>query len=216
MDFSYLLEPYNKLTARADQAFKQVQRAFPDCVKCEPHCSDCCHAFFGLFLIEAVFLKHDFDQLGKKERSAALKRCDEADKKLEALERTLKEFKNDPQMSAYSMSKARIRCPLLDDNHNCVLYPFRPITCRAYGIPTVIQGKARVCNKAAFLKGKSYPAFDLDGIYRELYSLSKELLNRAGQDNNQRASLLISVSKIIKTPVEELIYDGPVKSYRSD
>ena len=216
MDFTYLFQPYEHLVTKTDQSFQSIEKEHSTCIKCKRHCSDCCHAVFGLFLIEAVFLKHDFDKLEHEVKKAALLRSDKADKSLEELEKKVKVFQNDPQMTAYSLARERIRCPLLDDNHNCVLYPFRPITCRAYGIPTVIQGKARVCNKAAFLKGKSYPAFDLDGIYRELYSLSKELLNRAGQDNNQRASLLISVSKIIKTPVEELIYDGPVKSDRSD
>ena len=207
MDFSYLLEPYDNLTAKADQAFKRVQKAFPDCVKCEPHCADCCHAVFGLFLIEAVFLKHDFDQLGEKERTAVLKRGDEADRELEALERTLREFENDPQMCSYAMAKARIRCPLLSDNNDCSLYLYRPITCRVYGIPTVVNGTVRVCGKSGFEKRKQYPVFDLDGTYKELYALSQEVLKKAdNEDVEKKASLLISISKIIKTPVEDLIH----------
>jgi len=205
MDFSYLLEPYDDQVQKTDQAFQRISEEFPECVQCKPHCADCCHAVFGLFLIEAVFLKQDFDKLGEKERAAAINRADEAKRELDVLERTLKAFEDDPQMQAYSIAKARIRCPLLTDNNECILYPYRPITCRVYGIPTMIQGVPRVCGKAGFKKEQSYPTFNLDGVHRELFELSKKLLERAGEEDLERAALLISVSKVIKTPVEELL-----------
>ncbi|MCD6295566.1 MAG: hypothetical protein J7M30_00235, partial [Deltaproteobacteria bacterium] len=76
------------------------------------------------------------------------------------------------------------------------------------GIPTSIQGKARVCGKAGFKKGESYPAFDLDGVYKKLYSLSKELLEGAGRRDFEKASFLISVSKAIRTSPKDLINEG--------
>jgi hypothetical protein len=103
------------------------------------------------------------------------------------------------------LSKERVRCPLLNQKEECIIYPHRPITCRVYGIPTAIQGQARVCGKAAFEKGESYPTFDLDACYKELYRLSKELLVQMGQSDMEKASLLISVSKVLKTPLEEII-----------
>ena len=205
MDFSYLFEPYDSIVTKADYAFQRMEGEFSECIKCQPHCSDCCHAVFGLFLIEAVFLKRDFDQLDKEEREAALKSCHEADKAIEKLERTLKEFENDHQMRAYSMARARIRCPLLNDDDECILYLYRPITCRVYGIPTMIQGMPRVCGKAGFKKEVSYPTFNLGAIHRELYQLSVQLLEDAGGKDPERASLLISVSKAINTPLEDLI-----------
>lgn len=208
MDFSYLFEPYDNLVTRADQAFQRMESEFSECIKCELHCSDCCHAVFGLFLVEAVFLKRDFDQLDEDEKKTALKRGDEADKELEKLEKMLKTFEDDPQMSAYSMAKARIRCPLLNDSNECILYSYRPITCRVYGIPTMVQGVPRVCGKAGFQKNQTYPTFNLDGVHRELYQLSAELLGKAEGKDPERASLLLSVSKAIKTPVDELICEN--------
>ncbi len=208
MDFSYLLEPYDDLVAKADQGFQRIESEFAECVKCEPHCADCCHAVFGLFLIEAVFLKLDFDKLDEDKKMAALKRADEAAREFEVLERTMKEFEGDPQMSAYSMARARIRCPLLDDNNECILYPHRPTTCRVYGIPTMIQGAPRVCGKAGFKKDQSYPTFNIDGAHHELHDLSKNLLEGAGEDT-EKALHLHSIAKVIKTPVEELIGEIP-------
>jgi Fe-S-cluster containining protein len=205
MDFSYLFDPYNSIVSRADEAFHQVKEAFPSCVRCEPHCADCCHAVFGLFLIEAAFLKRDFDQLDETERAAALKRGRDADQALVKLEETLRSFRDDPQMISYSLARARIRCPLLNDQNECILYPYRPITCRVYGVPTRVRGVSRVCGKARFKKGDKYPVFDLDDAHRELHQLSRELVERADGKDPERATLLLSVSKVIKTPFEELM-----------
>ena len=210
MDFSYLFEPYDRLVSRADKSFERMAGEYPGCIACKPGCADCCHAVFGLFLIEAVFLKHDFDRLGEKEKEAALERGIEAEKELKTLERTLKEFKDDPQMSTYSMARARIRCPLLNDDDACILYPYRPITCRIYGIPTMIQRVPRICGGTGFKKNQAYPIFNMDGVQKELFQLSKDLLVNIKNDSaDERASLLISIPKIIKTAVEDLVNENP-------
>lgn len=200
---------YELLVDGADRAFRKMERDYSACIRCEPHCSDCCYAVFGLFLIEAAYIQQCFNQLDKWVKREALLRCSEADRDLRRLQGKLRAHENDPQMRAYALARERMRCPLLDDNLECVLYTCRPITCRVYGIPTAIQGKARVCGKAGFIKGETYPIFDLDGVYRDLFSLSKELLRDAGHGDLDRASLLISVSKAISTPLEALINESP-------
>jgi Fe-S-cluster containining protein len=210
MDFSYLFEPYDRQVSLADKSFERISGEYPDCMACKPGCADCCHAVFGLFLVEAVFLKNDFDQLGEKEKADALKRGLAAEKDLKTLERTLEEFKDDPRMSAYAMAKTRIRCPLLDDDNACILYPYRPITCRVYGIPTMVQGIPRICGTSGFQKDEAYPFFNVNGVQKELLQLSKDLLENAKIDAaEERASLLISIPKIIKTTVEELVNENP-------
>lgn len=209
MDFSYLFEPYDTLISQADMAFNRMKTEFPECIRCGPHCSDCCHAVFGLFLVEAAFLKHDFDRLDGAEKEAALRRSIEADRETSALERTLQEFEDDPEMRTYTMARARIRCPLLNDQDECILYDYRPVTCRVYGIPTMVRGTPRVCGKSGFKNGVEYPIFNLDGVQRELYRLSGELVTRAGGEPSDKASLLFSVSKVIQTPAETLINETP-------
>ncbi len=206
MSITHLLQRYELLVAKADQAFQKMKKEFPECIKCKPRCSDCCHALFGLFLIEAVYLKRNFDKLGRKERRAAVLRGKKADNDLEKLEKRLQSQDVNPRTTNYPLERERIRCPLLGDNEECVLYPHRPITCRVYGIPTAIQGKAHVCGKAGFKSGKTYPIFDLDRAYQELYLLSGELLKEAGRSDPEKASLLISVSKAIETPLEDIIH----------
>ena len=108
-----------------------------------------------------------------------------------------------------ALARERLRCPLLDDNEDCVLYRHRPITCRVYGIPTAVHRKVRACGKNRFEKGQTYPVFDLDGTYRDLYVLSTELLKAEGQEDLEKASLLLSVSAALQTPRERLLSDPP-------
>ena len=203
-----LFKQYEELVNKADQAFQKMGQEYGSCIKCKRQCSDCCNAIFGLFLIEIAFIQHHFSRLDGMVRQEVIVRADKAAEDLKKIEEKLQAYDDDPQMKSYALSKERLRCPLLDVNQECTLYPFRPITCRVYGIPTAVQGKARVCGGGAFKKGESYPTFDLDGAYRTLYQLSKDLLAKAGLNNMEQASLLLSVSKAIKTPLKDLMQES--------
>ncbi|MCD6261671.1 MAG: YkgJ family cysteine cluster protein [Deltaproteobacteria bacterium] len=208
MDFTYLYEPYEDLVKKADEVFAEVKKQYPECVTCQPHCADCCHAVFGLFLIEAVFLRIFFDRLDDTEKEDVLSRAKLAEQQMEQLNKKLNLLKDDDEKMTYLMASEKIRCPLLNDSNECILYAHRPITCRVYGIPVAIQEKAHICPKAQFQKGQDYPFFNLDIVYRELYSLSKELLKQVESRDINDASLLVSVAHVVKTPVDRLINEG--------
>ncbi|GBF35693.1 glutamate synthase large chain [Desulfocucumis palustris] len=200
-----LFQAYESLVAKAESSFQGMEKEYGDCIKCKIQCSDCCHSIFGLFSIESAYLSHHFSRLDRKLRREILSRCEKTDRELLELEKRLKEAHGEDQQALLSaIARERVRCPLLNDENKCSMYQHRPITCRVYGMPTVIGGKMHACWKAGFERGKQYPAFDLDGMYRELYGLSKEFLARAGNMDEERASLLLSVSKSVSTPLEEL------------
>lgn len=206
MIFPDLFAEYKTLVDKADMAFKKMEGEYGHLIPCRIHCCDCCYAIFGLFLIEAIFLNYFFNNLNRKERREAIIRSEKTDAKMLQVKSKLNEtFPDDPRMQIYGLGKQRARCPLLDDKDECILYEHRPITCRLYGIPISIDGKASVCGKTGFKKGVEYPTFDLDKVYKELYSLSKQLLQQSGCQNLGKATLLISVSKAIKTPLTNLI-----------
>lgn len=66
----------------------------------------------------------------------------------------------------------RMRCPLLGDDGLCELYDARPITCRLYGIPTVIGNQGHVCGFSGFKEGMKYPTVKLDKIQNALQDMS--------------------------------------------
>lgn len=202
---------YELLVDKAESFFQGVEKEYGQCIKCELHCSECCNAVFGLFIIEAAYIREHFEHIDDVQKGLALERAKAADHDLESLYKKLNAFEDDPTMQAYTMARERIRCPLLDDQDECILYHRRPITCRVYGIPTKVQGKSRVCGKSGFKEGKNYPIFSLDGIYRDMFLLSKEMLDEAGIDSDDKAALLLSISKVIQIPLNDLI-EGDFKS----
>jgi Fe-S-cluster containining protein len=209
MKAAALFHSYELLVDKAEAAFHETAVSYGRCVTCRRHCSDCCHAIFGLFLIEASYLQGHFARLSDPQKQDVLRRCRQADEKLEELKQRFQSEGPDSQGAINALARERIQCPLLDENQDCVLYRFRPITCRVYGIPTAVQGKARVCGKTHFEKGQSYPVFDLDGAYRDFHLLSMGLMKGEGHQDLEKASLLISVSTALKTPRDRLLLDLP-------
>ena len=200
-----LFKRYESLVNGSDRAFQRMAKDYVHEIKCKRGCSDCCHAVFGLFLVEAFSLKESFDALDRKERRKILARCDKAERDLQRMQEKHKSSIHEGGDAADVLGKERLSCPLLSDRAVCLLYFHRPITCRVYGIPTAIRGKARVCRQGGFKEGTSYPAFNLDHVQKELYLLSRELLARHGTADPEKASLLISVSTALKTPLEDII-----------
>ncbi|MFZ5776400.1 MAG: YkgJ family cysteine cluster protein [Thermodesulfobacteriota bacterium] len=152
------------LFATIDQAFAQVAADHQEEVRCGRGCDDCCHAVFDVSLVEAVAVRQAFDRLDEAAREAVRQ---EAVKALAAWQALL--------AAKTDLAVARIRCPLLDDAGSCRCYAARPVNCRTYGIPTVIQGKAHVCGLSGFEPGKSYPVIRLEAIQQALYGLSCQL-----------------------------------------
>lgn len=206
-DYKDLYEAYEALVTRADRAFEVLQGGkHGECVKCEIQCADCCNSVFGLFPIEALYLNHHFNLLDEQIKQEIMLKGEQTDQELLAIQNKLQDM--EPQQKAAALARERVSCPLLNSEQKCSLYPHRPITCRVYGIPTVISGQVHSCGKAGFEKGLSYPAFNLDVVYRELYRLSGALLEAGGvSEPTEQAGLLLSVPKAIKTPAEELIKD---------
>ncbi len=201
-DFSKLFQKYEQLLSEVDNVFKRVQGTYADCVRCRINCTECCHAVFELFPIEAIYLNTLFNQhLKRKQRREVLRRAEKA-----FLEQgKFKERPQDGKGELLWIAEARIRCPLLSDQGHCLLYEFRPITCRLYGIPTAIRGKGHTCPKSGFKKGVVYPTVNLDLIHERLYVLSVELI---GLDDYQPASVaarkLVPVSLALKEDVREV------------
>ncbi|MGO0121660.1 YkgJ family cysteine cluster protein [Desulfothermobacter acidiphilus] len=191
---------YEELVEWADLIFARAQEQMGSRIKCQVGCTDCCYAVFGLFPVEAVYLREKFADLPVEEQQAALARAAVAEEQLRELERKLARHQSDPSMQGRIMARERVRCPLLNNEGQCVLYPFRPLTCRVYGMPVTIQGRAQVCWKADFEAGERYQAFNLDTAYRQLYHLSLELLG-----DEERAGLLLSLPLVLRVSVEDLL-----------
>lgn len=175
-----IFQKYLALRNEADAIFAHMAEKFPKCVTCKPGCSDCCSALFDLSIVEAMFLNKMFNEAfgSGRERSDILEKAATVDRSLARLKKDMfRAEKNgaSPERIITEAGTQKSRCPLLNANEECVLYESRPITCRLYGIPQAIGGKASVCGFSGFEPGENYPSVQMAKIQGRLESLSAEI-----------------------------------------
>ena len=205
-----LFSEYSTIARKADLLFKSIQEKYPMSVKCRVRCCDCCHAIFGVFPIEAAYINHHFNRLERKARRDVLRRAEKAEAEMLKAKDTLKVFEDDPKMKVFGLGKQRVRCPLLQDSEECVLYENRPIICRVYGVPYSLKKDKKelsyVCGMSDFEEKVSYPAVKLDNIYQELVRLSTDLLTEAGYLNPAaKANLMLPLERVVRMPFEDIM-----------
>lgn len=215
MNLEPYFEKYKALVAQVEAVFEKVQHEYNECVACKAGCADCCHALFDLTLIEAMFIKSQFDKIIPQEaRKEVIDRANDADRKVYKLKRKAsKEFQDGRSETEIleEMAVQRVQCPLLDSEDRCELYESRPITCRLYGIPTVIGDKAHTCGISGFKEGTQYPTVKLDAIQRKLYEISFELAQEIKSHYPKLAEVLVPLSMALLTE-----YDGEYLGIKQD
>lgn len=207
MDLKLIFEQYEALVQQVDAVFEQVKQQYPQGVICKVGCSDCCYALFDLSLVEALYIKTKFDALFKgDERNAILERANTADRETYKIKRTAYKDhtagKTEEQILE-DIALKRVRCPVLREDNQCALYEVRPLTCRLYGIPTVVGGKATTCGMSGFNQGESYPTVRLDAIYQKLYEISFALAQQIRSRYPKLAEMLVPLSMVLLTDYTE-------------
>jgi Fe-S-cluster containining protein len=207
IDFRPYFEKYRTIVKQADELFERVQKEYPECVTCKIKCADCCHALFDLTLIEAIYINYQFKKIiqGKEKRSI-IEKADRADRKTHVIKKRAYDSKKAGKEETeilMDIAAERVRCPLLNDDEQCDLYEYRPITCRLYGIPTSIGGRSHTCGKSGFVEGKPYPAVNLDAIQKRLYDISNEFVREIKTKYVKMADMLVPLSMAILTDFDE-------------
>ena len=189
-----MLNDLDKLFVAIDQAFEAVRQAHPEAIACGKGCADCCRAVFDVSLVEAVNLQAQLQRLEPTVREEIAVAAQEARQAWEQI----MDSGSDPAV-------ARIRCPLLDGQGCCLCYEARPVNCRTYGIPTVIEGKGHVCGHSGFEPGASSPTVNLASLQRRLHDLSVRL---AGEEKG--ASRWPIASVILEPLAFGAFAEGPI------
>ena len=204
-----IFSKYTFLVRQADHLFHTIQERYPLSVTCRIHCCDCCHAIFGVFPVEAAYISQHFNRLERRMRRDVLRRAEKAESEILRAKDTLKVFEDKPEMKVYGLGKQRVRCPLLTEREECILYEKRPIICHIYGVPYSLKAgkkeKSYVCGFSDFQEKVTYPTVKLDKIYQELCQLSKKLLTEAGSVHPENAHLMLPLSRVLRMPFEEIM-----------
>ena len=137
-----ILGEYRELLADVDQWFSRCMARSGERIRCAAGCSECCRGLFDITLIDAALLRQGFNQLDDATREQVLDRCRE---RLAGLQHLWPDFAH-PYLLNYRPEEEwellmpdddETPCPLLGEDGRCLVYDFRPMTCRLHGLPLV-------------------------------------------------------------------------------
>jgi Fe-S-cluster containining protein len=191
-----------ELVARADRLFDTIAHTHGDLMACKAGCDDCCNVYFRVTLIEAFVINQAFKQnVSDGFRSRAISRADQVEPLFRQADELIS-LPNQKQVAIDTASRIKIRCPLNED-HACILYEYRPITCRLYGTPQKMAGKVVSCPKNGFLPGSKYTTVDIDDMQKRLTRYSRDLLVDLLGVNPRPPGPLYLISDVIRTTFDK-------------
>ncbi len=206
-DYSPYFKKYRVLVQAADQVFAVMSKKYPELVKCNIGCSDCCHALFDLTLIEAIYVNHQFNKKFEGvDKQKILEKANKLDRAIYRIKRKAYQALRSGQQEGEilkDLASENVPCPLLNDQDQCDLYEYRPLTCRFYGVPVAIGGEAHICGKTGFLAGQPYPTVKLDAIHRQLQEITAALVRDINTRYIKLADLLVPLSMALLTVYDE-------------
>ena len=136
-----LLDDYRALLAEADRWFARCQQVLPEEISCSAGCTGCCRGLFDITLLDAALLRDGFERLPAPLQEAPRVK---AATRLAALQSDWPGFGPPwilnllPDTLWTEMPEDdSTPCPLLGADGGCLVYAYRPLTCRLHGLPQV-------------------------------------------------------------------------------
>lgn len=134
------LKAYEQLLQHIDAWFAAACDRFPEHIQCGSGCPGCCRGLFDITILDGALLQHGFKQLPVNIRTEVLQK---AQLKLEQLQLTWPELappyilnlRPEEEWEELMPDDDETPCPLLDRDGRCLVYPYRPMTCRLHGLP---------------------------------------------------------------------------------
>ncbi len=137
--FEHIITSYGLLAQKVDDWFQRCCSNQPEAIACKRGCSDCCRGLFDITILDAALLSKGVVGLGPAVREPL---AFKARSRLEALKLVLPEFSFPWLLNRFSEEYVTNQlidddapCIFLNDAGECIVYDFRPLTCRLHGIP---------------------------------------------------------------------------------
>lgn len=142
MKMDLILQKYGALLGKVDTWFAGCARKHPSAISCLTGCSDCCRGLFDITLLDALYLKMGFDRLDEGTRDHV---TDKAKSRLLSLQALWPDFevpyilnyRPEEEWEILMPEDDETPCPLLGKGGTCMVYDFRPMTCRLHGLPLI-------------------------------------------------------------------------------
>lgn len=117
-------------------------------VRCRIGCTECCIGPFDITALDAWRLRRGLVALAELDPGAAAALRQRARLQWELLREGFpgdgtsgRLADDDGAREAFFSRFARLPCPALSDDGRCLVYPFRPLSCRSFGLPVRCGGQ---------------------------------------------------------------------------
>jgi Fe-S-cluster containining protein len=137
-----LLDSYKSLLGEIDAWYERcLQAAPPGALACRRGCSACCRGLFDITLLDACLLRAGFTQLPATVQAQVLAKCRP---RLAELQQRWPQLVNHYLLNGLAddswtamPEEDETPCPLLGDDGLCLVYAYRPMSCRLHGLPNL-------------------------------------------------------------------------------
>ena len=137
-----ILARYGLLLEEVDEWFDHASGLTGPDVSCRKGCSACCRGLFDITLLDACYLSRGFEKLDALTNKTVLARAKGRFLSLQSLwpeftEPYILNYRPEADWDVLMPEEDETPCVLLGDDGKCLVYDYRPMTCRLNGIPLV-------------------------------------------------------------------------------
>lgn len=140
-----VLEQYGGLLKEVDAWFTNASANYPEQIRCGKGCSGCCRALFDITLLDALYLQQGLIDLPHAVKERVLSK---AELRVASIRTLWPEFshpyllnhRTEEEWQELMPEDDETPCILLDGNGICLVYDWRPMTCRLHGLPLIDIG----------------------------------------------------------------------------
>ncbi len=125
--------------------FRRARASLLEAIPCGQGCCACCVGLFPITRLDAQELRLGLDTILPPQRTSIIVRATSQVDMIEASYPRLRSTPcldewDDTTLDAMIEQFAELPCPALGTDGSCLVYAFRPVTCRTMGIPTESNG----------------------------------------------------------------------------
>lgn len=224
MNIEDILVLYGQLLNSVDDWFGRCVSMAPQNIHCAKGCSSCCRGLFDITMLDACYLKHGFDFLEPQVKHMVTKK---AEARLAAVRELWPDFappftlngREDSEWDGIMPDDDETPCVLLDNRGQCLLYQYRPMTCRLHGLPLIdIDGEvldSDGCSLNPSMKDLvSLPGlrFEFLRLFQDELMLFRMLMERLLKLRLNELDTLIPAAMLLSFDEEHwLKWAGPIK-----
>lgn len=180
-----IVDHYRQLLTQCDTWFSDCLRAHGDKMACREGCSGCCRGLFDITLLDAYLLQQGFEKLSPALQRDVLVRVDA---RLQQLQQRWPDFQPPfilnrlPHDQWLNMPEDDLTpCPLLGEDGRCMVYDYRPLTCRLHGLPQIDISSVVFCESYCTLNFVDCDPMELvalRGDFESFFQREVELLSQ--------------------------------------